>query len=295
MNTKHPSRRTILGTSAAALGTLALGAHATAPESRRILVVVGPSQHPPGTHEVMAGGRLLAHCLTSAGHKTDVLTEWPDKTPEAVSTIVFIGDLFPPEVMPKRDRIMSDLTQLMKAGCGMVCLHYATGLEAKHAGADGNHPLLHWIGGYFATRCTHHKSIAKVFREATIEPAATKHVILNGWKAHTIHDEPYINNYFGPGGPAKNVAVLATSQLPPEKPKRETVAWAIERPDGGRGAGIVMPHFYRNWKQDDLRTLILNTIVWSAKGTIPESGISIKDLELVQFKPAAIEPIPRKK
>jgi hypothetical protein len=29
--------------------------------------------------------------------------------------------------------------------------------------------------------------------------------------------------------------------LPPESPKRETVAWCVERSDSGRGFGIVMP------------------------------------------------------
>lgn len=28
-----------------------------------VLILVGPSTHPPGTHEVAAGGRLVAHCL----------------------------------------------------------------------------------------------------------------------------------------------------------------------------------------------------------------------------------------
>ena len=34
----------------------------------------------------------------------------------------------------------------------------------------GDHPLLHWTGGYFATRCKHHQSVARIF-EATIKPA----------------------------------------------------------------------------------------------------------------------------
>jgi len=62
----------------------------------------------------------------------------------------------------------------------------------------------------------------------------------------TIDDEPYYNNYFGVHGMAPNVTALATSMLPPEAPKEEVVAWAIQRADGGRGMGIVMPHFYKN-------------------------------------------------
>jgi type 1 glutamine amidotransferase len=153
---------------------------------------------------------------------------------------------------------------------------------------------LHWMGGYFATRCNHHKSVARVFAEATIEPAKADHPVLRGWSAFTLNDEPYINNYFGKGGVGKGVTTLATAMLPPEKPQRETVAWATTRPDGGRGVAVVMPHFYRNWKADELRTLILNAIVWSAKQDVPKDGVRVKLPDLGTFKPAAVEP-PQKK
>ena len=110
----------------------------------------------------------------------------------------------------------------------------------------------------------------------------------------TLNDEPYINNYFGKDGPAKNVTALATAMLPPEKPNKETVVWAAERADGGRGIGVVMPHFYRNWQLDDLRTLILNAIVWTAKHDVPKGGVQVKLPDLATFKPAAVEP-PKKK
>lgn len=292
MSDTLPTRRTAIGS--LAIAPFVLGSGAAANDAPRALVVVGPSQHPPGTHEVAAGGRLLSHCLREAGLRAETVTDWPTTNLDDIATVVMIGDLFPPEVMPNRDRIMKDLGAMTKRGCGLVCIHYATGLEAKHVAADGDHPLLHWIGGYFATRCNHHKSVAKIFREATIEPEKQPHPILRGWKSFTCHDEPYINNYFGPNGLAKGAVSLATSQLPPESPKRETVAWAIERADQGRGVGIVMPHFYRNWKLDDLRILILNAIVWTAKKDISANGVRVSLPDLATFKPAAVEP-PMKK
>lgn len=289
----RPTRRQILGT-AAALTVAPIGRAEDA--ATKLLIVVGPSQHPPGTHEVAAGGRLLKHCVeTVAGVKADVIAEWPKETPKGIASVVFIGDMFPPEVMPNRDRIMNDLGKMMAAGCGLICVHYATGLEAKHVGPNGEHPLFGWMGGYFATRCNHHKSVAKVFPKATIEPTAGDHPVLRGWKSFTCHDEPYIQNWFGKDGPAKNVTVLATSMLPPEKPVKEAVAWAVSREDGGRGVGIVMPHFYRNWKLDDLRTLILNAIVWSAKRDVPKEGMQVTLPDLATFKPASVEPVVRKK
>ena len=262
----------------------------------RVLIVVGPSTHPPGTHEVAAGARLLKHCLENAenvrGIQAEIITEWPADSGrlDKFASVVFTGDRFPPAEMPDGKRVMADLTTMMNRGCGIVCVHYATGLGAGHVAEDGAHPLLDWMGGYFATRCRHHQSIARVYPAAAIEPAKVEHPVLQGWKAFTVHDEPYIRNYFGKDGPAKTVTALATSRLPPEAPQPETVAWAVSRPDGGRGVGVVMPHFYRNWQVDDLRMLILNGIVWTARLPVPEAGVKTQLPDLATFKPAAVEP-----
>jgi type 1 glutamine amidotransferase len=289
----RPTRRQALGAAVALTAAPSLKANTAA---KKVLVIVGPTNHPPGTHEIAASGRLLAHCVNAVpGLAAEMVTEWPAEAPKDVATVVFVGDMFPPEMMPHRDRAMNDLGKMMDAGCGIVCVHYATGLEAKHVSETGDHPLLKWMGGYFATRCTHHKSVAKVFLKATVEPTEGDHPVLRGWKPFTFHDEPYIQNWFGKDGPAKNVTAIATAMLPPEKPAKETIAWAVSRPDGGRGVGVVMPHFYRNWKLDDLRTLILNAITWSAKAEVPKDGVKVALPELTTFKPASVEPVVKKK
>ncbi len=288
-----------------AVAILALLACAWSPldaaEPARVLIVVGPSKHPPGSHEVAAGGRLLRHAIKHMGNvtgvKADVVYKWPDQAlRDAASAVVFIGDTFPPNRFPNPQRNLAELAEMMDRGAGIVNVHYATGLLGDDVTPDGDHPLLRWMGGYFANRsCPHHESIAKVFQAATIEPAAPEHPVSRGWKAFTVHDEPYINNYFGPDGnrPAPSVTIFATSMLPPEAPKREAVAWGIERPDGGRGFGIVMPHFYKNWAQPDLRRLILNAVVWSAGLEVPPGGVATQQPDLALFEPEAVEYTPR--
>lgn len=266
---------------------------------KRVLIVVGPSNHPPGTHEVAAGGRLMEYSLEHAegldpAIDATVVIGWPEDVAvrDAADTVVFIGDEFPPHKLPESQRVMKELGGMVSRGCGVVCIHFATGLREPDVAPDGKHPLLDWIGGYFASRCSHHKSIAKIFPEATIEPAtagdaAATHPVLRGWKAFTLDDEPYIDNYFGPPGHAERVGLIefATSMLPPESPRRQVVAWGLERPDGGRGFGIVMPHYYRNWELADLRTLILNGIVWTAGVEIPPSGVKVALPALATFGP----------
>ncbi len=262
-----------------------------------ILIVVGPSNHPPGSHEVAAGGRLLQHCLENvrnvSGLRARVVSEWPGDGAvlRDAATVVFIGDQFPPMRLKESERIMKELSTMMDRGRGLVCIHYATGLTAQDVTETGAHPLLQWTGGYFATAARHHQSVAKIL-SATITPAEVAHPVLRGWKAFTFHDEPYYNNYFGPHGPAANVTVLATALLPPEAPKREAVAWVVQRPDGGRGMGIVMPHFYRNWRENDLRKFILNGIVWTAQREVPAEGVETAPPDLASFQPVAVEPKP---
>lgn len=263
----------------------------------RVLLFVGPSSHPPGTHEVSAGAKLVAWCLEHAenvsGFKTEVVTKWPDAAAlDDVATVVFSGDRFPPAEMPEGPQMMADLTKMMDRGCGIVCFHYATGLKIEQLPPDRDHPLLRWMGGYFATGKSPDRSIAKIF-DATIEPGTGDHPVLRGWKAFSLHDEPYYKNYFGPGGMAQNVTPIATAMLPPDAPQKETVGWAVSRPDGGRGVGVVMPHFYKNWQINDLRMLILNAVVWTAKRDVPVEGVRTKLPDLMTFNPGHIEPQPR--
>ena len=263
-----------------------------------VLIVVGPSNHGPGSHEPEAGARLIKHCLESLDNVPDVTgtvtVKWPTAAQRSrARTIVFLGDTFPANRFPNSARNLADLHLMMRRGCGIVCLHYATGLKKEDVSNSGEHPLLGWMGGYFANPgSTHHVSYATIFDKATIEPAATDHPISRGWKPFTLRDEPYGNNYFGPNDnrPAANVTILATSLQPPDKPKPEAVAWCVQRADRGRGFAIVMPHFYKNWAQDDLRILILNGIVWSAARKLPADGVQSKTPNLTLFGAKAIEP-----
>jgi type 1 glutamine amidotransferase len=260
----------------------------------KILIIAGPSQHPPGTHEVAAGARLLGHCLENSANlgsvRVALVDTWPDEAElKGTATIIFMGDMFPPERMENPNRIKAQLGRLMDGGCGMVCIHFATGLRTQHVAEDGAHPLLGWLGGYYSSGCPHHRSTAKVCT-STIEPENNDHPILRGWGKFTFDDEPYWNNYFGKDGRAENVTSLAFAMLPPEAPKKETVAWCVQRKDGGRGVGIVLPHYYRSWRGNDLRKMILNSVCWTAKLKVPPEGVESAVPDLGAFEPDSTEP-----
>lgn len=281
-------------------GIFSLGV--TAAGAPRALIVVGPSKHPPGTHEVAAGARVIEYCLehlqNSQSFAADVIDEWPvdGELIEGYQTVVLIGDSFPGERMENSDRIMEDLGRMMDGGCGMVTVHYGVGLKNEDMGPDGDHSLLHWTGGYFAAKCDHHQSVARIYEAATIELADPGHPVGNGVESFTFPDEPYIKNYFGPDERMLPGAFpVATSMLPPEDPREEIIAWGIERADGGRGIGITLPHFFKNWNVDPMRKLLLNCILWTAGEEIPAAGVETSLPPLESFAPESVEFVPRKK
>lgn len=63
------------------LRTVVLIVGLRADDPARVLIVVGPSTHPPRSHEVAAGGRLLKHCLENMTNISDVdvtlVDDWP--------------------------------------------------------------------------------------------------------------------------------------------------------------------------------------------------------------------------
>ena len=54
---------------------------------------------------------------------------------------------------------------------------------------------------------------------------------------------------------------------------KQTMMWAVERPDGGRGIGFTGGHWHRNWAIDDFRKVVLNAITWVAGIEVPENGV----------------------
>jgi hypothetical protein len=79
------------------------------------------------------------------------------------------------------------------------------------------------------------------------------------------------------------------------------VAWACERPDGGRGFGFTGGHNHLNWGNEQQRKLVLNATLWVAKVEVPEGGVvsKVSDSDLMANldpKPAPrVRPVPPQK
>ena len=264
---------------------LAGGVLVASAADKKILLLAGPPSHGPGEHEHRAGCLLLKSCLDRVPGVSAVVYSngWP-KDPavfEGAATVVLYSDGGGGHPALQDDRLQQ-LDRLMKKGVGLVCIHYATEPTLE----KGEQEFIDWIGGCFEIDRSVNPHWDANFKELP------KHPITRGVEPFNINDEWYFNMRFREG--MKGVHPILTA-VPPqstmsrkdgphegnpevrkavERGEPQHVAWAAERPGGGRGFGFTGAHFHRNWGNPNFRKIVLNAIVWTAKMEVPASGIA---------------------
>ena len=262
-----------------------------AAENAKIVFLAGPPSHGRGEHEHRAGCLFPKSCLDQvSGVTSEVYSNgWP-QNPEAAfagaATLVVYSDGGSGHPLLQGDRLKV-VEDLMKQGVGLVCLHYAV----EPTKEKGEKEFLDWIGGCFETDWSVNPTWRPEFK-----PLPT-HAITRGVSPPNLNDEWYFHMRFRDG--MKGVLPIL-SAVPPastmsrpdvahegnpavrEAVKRgepQIVAWACERPDGGRGFGFTGGHYHRNWGNDSFRKLVLNAILWTAKVEVPAAGVECKVTE----------------
>jgi type 1 glutamine amidotransferase len=253
-------------------------------EDKRIVMIAGKASHGPGEHEHRAGLLLFQKCLAGfPGVQVEVYTNgWPpssDVLQGAAAIVIYSdGGVAHPALEPDH---LARLEAAMKQGTGFVCLHYAV----EPTRECGQKEFLDWIGGCFEIHRSvnpHWLAELKTFPE---------HPITRGLKPFSMKDEWYFNMRFR--DEPKGLTMILKAVPPPSTMNRadgphegnpgvraavargepQTVAWAVERADGGRGFGFTGGHFHRNWADDDFRKVVLNAILWTAKVEVPPQGV----------------------
>ncbi len=250
---------------------------------KKIVFIAGKPSHGYGQHEHRAGCLLLASELNEnvpQVHAVVVENGWPENPhilDDADCIVVFAdGGAGHPLVAH-----LDEFDALMKKGIGLVCIHYAVEVPAGKPGER----MEEWIGGYFEPNWSVNPHWMAHYNHLP------KHAITRGVKPFSISDEWYYHMRFLGG--TNDVTPILTD-LPPAsslsrsdgthsgnkyvraavaKGEPQTMAWARERPDGGRGFGITGAHFHWNWGNDSFRKLVLNAIVWAAHVPVPEGGV----------------------
>ena len=242
---------------------------------KKIVMVAGTPSHGKGAHEFNAGTKILKKCLdaTPGVLATAYYNGWPaDPTAfDNADSILLYMDGGSGHPVIQRNRL-TEIDQLMKRGVGLCCAHYAVEVPKEKGGPD----LIKWIGGYYETGYSINPHWDAKFTELPTHPVTI------GVEPFTINDEWYYNMRFAEG---LSGIVPILKAAPPNETRRteaskanpgrvEIVAWAIERPDGGRGFGFTGGHNHANWGNDDFRKLVLNALLWSAKADVPAGGVS---------------------
>jgi len=248
----------------AAILLMILGSIASAAGPAKIVLVAGRPSHGPGEHEFNAGTMLLAKCLRQNPGVEAVVIKggWPadESLFDGASTIVLYMDGGEGHPLIAGDHL-AKMGALMKKGVGLACLHYAVEVPGDHGGME----LLEWIGGFYRRPISQNP-----INDVELTQAAPAHAISRGWDGFRGTDEWYYRIAFRKDD--KRLVPILTTMLPKDAPKQETVAWAVEREDGGRGFGFTGGHYHHNWGLEDQRRMVVNAILWTAKVEIPANG-----------------------
>jgi len=297
------SRRTFLGAAAtAAVGAMTMPALA-AEGKKKLVILAGSPSHGPLEHEFNAGSKLLQKCLAGvAGLETTWHTGgWPkdEKDFDGADGIFLYcdGGINHPFV---RGNHLEVIGNLMKKGVGLLCAHYAVEVLKDVAGKQ----FQDWIGGYYEDLYSVNPMWTPEYKEFP------NHPITRGVKPFAVRDEWYFNMRFRPDmqGVTSILAAKPSDQVrkgPYVHPKgpyqhiidasgrTESMMWAAERADGGRGVGFTGGHFHVNWKDDNFRKVVLNALMWICKGEVPMEGVTseVTDEDLKQN----LDPKPRRK
>jgi hypothetical protein len=265
-----------------------------AAEPKKIVLIAGPldASHPAGTHEYEKTVLAFKYCLEHGANVRGVRVEthfqgWPDdpKTLDSADTIVLVSsgsdrkETDNPLLVGDR---LAVIDKQMKRGCGLCLIHWSTFVPKDKAGDK----VLEWVGGYFDYQSGPAKNgwYSKI-QTVTVKCTPGRHPIAAGIEPFEAKDEFYYNIHFREKDP-RLVPVLT---VPMKGEGEQTVAWAVERSDGGRGFGFTGGHFFDNWKTDNYRKLALNAILWTAHVPVPEGGVMSEFPKELGAAPKAVE------
>lgn len=170
------------------------------------------------------------------------------------------------------------LSALMARGVGLVALHQAFTVPEQNRDA----PFAQWLGGVRIAVTDY------TVETAPVAVATAAHPIASGVTPFETLDELYPTIEFGDGAQTST----ATSKVTPilsarihvqhrktqavfeEPAKSRVIAWAYERADGGRAFAFSGGHYLASFDHPQVRTTVLNAILWAARGEVPKSGVT---------------------
>jgi hypothetical protein len=238
----------------------------------RIVLIAGEVTQGKGDHEWAAGSRLLAAQLSqTVGVEPTVVTGgWPpdEQVLDGARALVFYMDGGGKQPFLGTERL-ARLEGLAARGIGLVHLHQV--IDYPKAEGERVLPLL---GGVYVPKVSLRGHWDAEFKDFV------EHPITRGVAPFAENDGFLYGLRFVDG--LKGITPLLRAWPPKGKPRSETadvVAWAYERPAGGRSFVFTGGHAHKEWALEGLRRFTVNGILWAAGLEIPDGGA-----------PAALDP-----
>jgi type 1 glutamine amidotransferase len=219
-----------------------------------LLVGQGPDNHPPGTHEYMPGvQRLTKLPEPTRGLRVRIAkadepwAEGPPLVEEADGVVLFLSE--GARWIQADPRRQETFVRLAARGGGLVALHWALGTRE----AAPIESYLKLFGGCHGGPDRKYEVV-----DTELVLADPTHPIVAGLTPFRVRDEFYYQLKFVQ--PPSSVHPLLQATI---GGRAETVAWAYERPDGGRSFGFSGLHFDDNWKLDQYHQLLTRAVLWT--------------------------------
>lgn len=170
-------------------------------------------------------------------------------------------------VNPAQDpAVQAQLAKLAARGVGFVAMHQAFTVPDKANAA----PLADLLGGIRASGSDY------AMEAAPVSVVAKGHPVTSGVGNFDYLDEYYSAIDFGKVTPVlsgrAHVQFRQAGAVYEEPAKNRTIAWTVERPGGGRTFSFAGGHYLASLDHPQVRTVLLNAILWAAKLDVPQAG-----------------------
>jgi hypothetical protein len=241
----------------------------TDPSLKKIVLVAGSNFFKPGQHEYLGACAVLGDLLRQTTGVAPVLAlDWPrqSETFSGARAVVFFLDggekhlLLNPEQREQVRQLAADRT-------GLVWFHQGVDVPVELgptmrdlAGAafeKGHSQRAHWVSGF------------ETFPEHAITRGVTPFTIDDGW----LYKLRFVPEMRGITPLMRTVSPKVAGADPMSDDA--IVAWAFERPQGGRSFAFTGGHLHQSFAEAGYRRLLTNGILWSAGVEPPASGAPV--------------------
>ncbi len=255
-------------------------------KANTIVLIAGSNFYKVGEHDYIAGCAVLMDLLKQTPNVAPVLAvDWPKK-PETLANakaVVFLFDGAEKHHVLKANRVPA-IQKLIDAKAGFVQLH-----QTADYPKDLGDKARAWAGGAWE------KGIGARAHWVTEFDKFPDHPVCRGVKPFKIDDGWLFKNKFVPE--MKGVTPLLRTWNPKatDKPAagQDVVAWAYERPEGGRSFTFTGAHLHASFAEEGYRRFLVNGILWSAGLEVPATGAKV-DLDVNEL-PKDLKSPPAKK